>query len=1131
MSSLFPKNPADKTIVEITSGNFYMYNASDNSWNRLPGVSQLGIATELKDGLMSSSDFKKLNELIVPPPQSSVKGELCDVVYNKNQVGLYSLDDFLKIEDTLSTFINSQKTENGWNLHLNTYGINWTLDINKLFNEIEKRGNLRKRAIQGDRGNTGKKGANGQDKLDTGPVGLDGESGLNAPWVGTVIPEAIKFEAIKPNSNRAVVDIRVEENKDTNENYLVVTRANIGNVSASPNKIKPIVSGDSSPWLLGIDIVQSSSQKVIESATCSDRIVCRSTTSSLYYIDMENILDLYEARFYELLNQIKQAKERLATDWLQVMVTMFTQQKAAICCALENCRSRKRNSTDRRYIEQMRVQAAQSGHNITLDNKEKVLIDMNTDRNCQEPSTPGAGSVYLGDADDCNDCAALVTVDGISNSGKIDNAIALDLPEGEYIVTVEDCCINNSVLKAKWNGRVNIQFNHKTLTAGANGAIREKEISLPDCGDFEDHEEAKTAYIGLTTQISHAGGRIYIWSTDKYPQDNEGKIILCFRKQECYNFSLGTTSPETDETIFVYKDSISDGNFLGAIVPYLGPIDAATNYGYGAATDPAGPGIQYGCDPQSNQTGLFFYDGSDGLSFFTINGDQTISNNIVSYNYEVINNSQDMQVLVSDDTGELVQSGTINAFDGNWTQNGDGDGGVIGYFDRQDAAPWIFYFDLNNSGSIDTIRICSRDGNDLYVPAPSNVISNAVSVTGNNYYTNPVNATTFNAGDGLKLSINGAVGFGRVLRGPSGDTVYSNRSTFGPDGKRINLSPLDSSTTTQFYLNQFFLSLSTPGNPLSELHHDGPLGLVLRFEYDDNTVEEIMPLTNESFRGASSWGYSDYVAFVDRSQKLVNKHNSLFPNSPICNADAYNNKNGTGGWATSTPSYFYGAPIYNEYCQRFVVTYLRVKKSGRLVLYVNDKNGDTDKNVGQYDVIIDTCPAQNFDSVLNPIPDFTVRSQPLNVSPTTAFCESGESDTASRLVFTKIRDGCTMSWQKIEWYERGWRIGACCGAWVELDGQKWLVVKRSIGVDISCGGGENANEECIALFKNTIGHPAIAWQSIDGDEFFGRPTSGSTTFMYDKDLSQKIIDKLRDNDILNSKGDINSIPIVLFPRV
>lgn len=1128
--NIFPKNPADKTIVEITTGNFYIYNASDNSWNRLPGVSQLGIATESKDGLMSSNDYKKLNELIIPPPQSSVKGELCDIVYSKNQVGLYSLDNFLKIEDTLATFANSQKINNGWNLHLNTYGINWTLDINKLFDEIEKRGNLRKRAIQGDRGNKGKKGQDGQDQLDTGPVGLDGESGINAPWVGTVLPEAIKFEAINPNSNRAVVDIRVEDNTETNESYLVVTRANIGNVNASPNKIKPIQSNESSPWLLGIDIVPSSTQKVIESATCSDKIVCRSTTSSLYYINMETILELFEARFYELLNQIKQAKEKLAMDWLQIMVTMFTQQKAAICCALENCRSRKRNANDRRYIEQQRIQAAQAGNNITLDSKEKAFIDLNTDRNCQ-PVTPGTGSVYLGDPDDCNDCAALVTIDGVSNSGKIDNAIALDLAEGEYIVTIEDCCINNSVLKPKWNGRVKIQFNHKTLTAGANGPVREEEISLPDCGDFEDHEEAKTAYIGLTAQISHAGGRIYVWSEDKYPQDNEGKIVLCFRKQECYNFSLGTTSQETDEAIFVYKDSIADGNFLGAIVPYIGPVDALSNYNYGATTDPAGPNIQYGCEPQSNQTGLFFYDGSDGLSFFTINGDTTISNNIVNYEYEVINNSLDMQVLVSDESGELVQSGTTNSFSGNWTQNGDGDGGVIGFFDKQDDAPWIFYFDLNNSGSIDTIRICSRDGNDLYLPAPFSASSSAVTVNGSNYYTNPVQAITFDANDGLKLAINGAVGFGRVLRGSSGDTVYSNRSTFGPDGKRINLSPADSSTTTQFYLNQFFLSLSTPGNPLSELHHDGPLGLVLRFEYDDGDIEEIMPLTNESFRGISSWGYSTPVAFVDRSQKLINKHNSLFPTSSMCDVDAYNNKNGAGGWATNTPTNFYGAPQYNEYCQRFIVTYLRMKKAGKLILYINDKEGDTDQNVGQYDVMMDLCPAKNFDSVLNPIPDFTVRSKLLNVSPTTPFCESGESDTASRLVFTKIRDGCTMSWQKIEWYERGWRIGACCGAWVELDGQKWLIVKRSIGVDVSCGGGENANEECIALFRNTLGHPAIAWQSIDGDEFFGRPSSGSTTFMYDKDLSARIINKLRSNDVLASKGDTDSIPIILFPKV
>src|SRR5690554_5116096 len=100
--SSFPKDPSDQMIFEASEEVFYIYCASDNSWNRLPGVDQLGLATEKEDGLMSKEDIQKLNGLLIPPPQTTIKGEQCDFTYKTGKMALYNTDEFLDIKGTLS---------------------------------------------------------------------------------------------------------------------------------------------------------------------------------------------------------------------------------------------------------------------------------------------------------------------------------------------------------------------------------------------------------------------------------------------------------------------------------------------------------------------------------------------------------------------------------------------------------------------------------------------------------------------------------------------------------------------------------------------------------------------------------------------------------------------------------------------------------------------------------------------------------------------------------------------------------------------------------------------------------------------------------------------------------------------
>jgi hypothetical protein len=145
----------------------------------------------------------------------------------------------------------------------------------------------------------------------------------------------------------------------------------------------------------------------------------------------------------------------------------------------------------------------------------------------------------------------------------------------------------------------------------------------------------------------------------------------------------------------------------------------------------------------------------------------------------------------------------------------------------------------------------------------------------------------------------------------------------------------------------------------------------------------------------------------------------------------------------------------------------------------------------------------------------------------------------SKYIFTTQcpSNGCQMHYKQVEWYERGHRIGACCGAIVEYEGIKWIVVKRSIGTDISCGGGESEETPCIKQFiEDGRGHPAIAWPTTNGEEFIGRPTSGFARFTIDTSLSDALLDLMATGQASEYRGNLTAsnvgekIPFILFPR-
>jgi hypothetical protein len=141
----------------------------------------------------------------------------------------------------------------------------------------------------------------------------------------------------------------------------------------------------------------------------------------------------------------------------------------------------------------------------------------------------------------------------------------------------------------------------------------------------------------------------------------------------------------------------------------------------------------------------------------------------------------------------------------------------------------------------------------------------------------------------------------------------------------------------------------------------------------------------------------------------------------------------------------------------------------------------------------------------------------------------------NRIVLSTIPPGggCTYPATKVVWLLRGHRIGAACSCYVDIDGTGYIIVKRSLGVDMSCGGGESTLNPCVSQFLASIGdYPAIAWQSIDGIEGIGVPNSGNVGFTENQALSDAIIAKIRSGDITHINGDpASSIQFVVFPTI
>ncbi len=429
-------------------------------------------------------------------------------------------------------------------------------------------------------------------------------------------PESLNIGVTRQNLNRAIVNVTTEEVSDK-ENYIIITRANVGDPNACPEFVSP--KDFSSPWLLVIDEAEVKLRKSIDTVgdACLTCLICG---SSIYYINMEVILNAIRDKFLERLALLKKRKEDLLRTWLKTMVALFNEQKAALCCALENCQSRTRNVDTRRYIETQRIAAAASDFQLVIgDENDKLKIDTNFNKDCAALIGESSENVTFGD---CNvgECSATITLDASIHSHNPNSKVVTAntnvivtrffLPAGLYQAEITSCCaavspgFTTQTFTPNPNSPANINALNQGLTQGFNrflsrfkqhtgrvsiqyaglvgGQVQTLISTTPDLGTFISPSEAANAYLGTTVTFDHQGGELLAWvvDPDNDPSNNTGNIEVCIKEISCLNFDpSGSDVTGGIDRIYVYRNNLGIANFVGVVSPYQGDLTTQANYG------------------------------------------------------------------------------------------------------------------------------------------------------------------------------------------------------------------------------------------------------------------------------------------------------------------------------------------------------------------------------------------------------------------------------------------------------------------------------------------------------------------------------------------------------------------------
>lgn len=332
----------------------------------------LSEATQIEPGLMSASDYCKLQKVALPTPTITLTSKDCNATIKSGVIGIVSDDEYVKVDSSVNVKTSKDEFESQYaripiKIQEDTYGIRLSLDVDRLSNYLLRNGRLRLKGKTGEKGDKGIKGEAGSNYIFSGPKGEDGLPGSTIQTNYSLQNEEIPVTTV---GSTGITNIQPVVNSD-NTYSLIITRQPIGDPALSTNKIK--INGEATDWVAVID--------------------GPGLDKEVFYLDLDPIHQVLIDRANKYADLMKSGYESAVKHWIDTMSDLFDSQKDALCCALNRCKSRIKNDALRRHFE---LTAA------TAKPDYKTVIKTRTDNPTLVAGTKVLGELYP-DIDLCAD--------------------------------------------------------------------------------------------------------------------------------------------------------------------------------------------------------------------------------------------------------------------------------------------------------------------------------------------------------------------------------------------------------------------------------------------------------------------------------------------------------------------------------------------------------------------------------------------------------------------------------------------------------------------------------------------------------------------------------------------------------
>lgn len=495
------------------------------------------VSTQLKDGLMSSVDYVKLNSIVYPYPTSTIRGEDCGSIvgnpirFTKGNIDLYG-SEYVTVEGSvelrnISDTGDVVSENSNFHIHTHTFGYDFKIDTNSLFSDLESAGKIVIQGKTGNKGSKGQRGTKGKDRVLSGPQGDKGDDGRALPCSLTSQPETIE-NSVKQGMSQVIVGAYIKEDPLNAKKYkLVFVRKYAGVKGMEADKLK--VNGSNSNWLL-----------------VSNR---NNGVTDIFFIDIEPILNSMKEQYQRRAEFIKSTYEQKVEKWTQAMSDMFDQQKAALCCALKYCLSSKQNIETRRHIETIAATALPDKVIDFCSKSSDDAIFVNSQSTCNETNNSECDKTKEIDCEPI-ETQKLSHIDNIyevsaSNNNSI-NSISIDLSPGIYNIVITDTTIKTG----------EYYFPSIKIKSGS------VTTSFMDKGQYSEEKFAKESYVGLNTTIDHAGGYVNLWNDSGMHASSGSASLSVTKVGETSNVLLKVFEYSSDELVSIINNSSDNKSVL-----------------------------------------------------------------------------------------------------------------------------------------------------------------------------------------------------------------------------------------------------------------------------------------------------------------------------------------------------------------------------------------------------------------------------------------------------------------------------------------------------------------------------------------------------------------------------------------